>query len=58
MAKREVEVVEGRGWSGGPYGSKESGDRFDYDVSADPEKLVELGLVAPVPAKAPAGKAE
>jgi hypothetical protein len=50
MAKQRVEVV--RGWSGGPYGSKEPTDSFDYDLDADPEKLSELGLVKKAAAKA------
>jgi hypothetical protein len=53
--KQTVEVV--RGWSGGPYGSREPEDRFDYDVEDDPEKLVELGLVKKVTAKASEAKA-
>ena len=60
MAKErivQVEVVEGRGWSGGPLGAKAHGDPpFDYDVAGDPLKLVELGLVREVEAKAAPAK--
>jgi hypothetical protein len=53
--KKEVEVVEGRSWTGGPYGSKAAGDRFAYDVENDPDQLIALGLVKEAaPAKAAA----
>lgn len=60
MAKEKivrVELVEGRGWSGGPLGSKQHGDDpFDYDVGTDPQQLVALGLVREVEAKAAPAK--
>jgi hypothetical protein len=61
MAKEkvvEVVVVEGREWSGGPFGSKTGGDRFDYDVGTDPQGLVKLGLVTEAPAKASGAKGD
>lgn len=60
MAKVEVQVVEGRGWSGGPYGSRGEGERFYYDIENDPHGLRELGLVRCVgkARKAPPGAAE
>lgn len=54
---QRVEVVEGRGWAGGPYGSKDSGDRFDYDLKNDPHKLGALGLVKAVRVRPPAKSA-
>lgn len=49
MAKEkivQVRVVKGRGWAGGPLGSKDDGaDPFPYDVGNDPHQLVALGLV-------------
>lgn len=53
MAVQRVKIVGG--WSGGPLGSREPGDPdFDYDVRADPQDLVKLGLVEPVKAAEPA----
>ena len=54
MAKQEVTVVQG--WSGGPYGSREPGETFEYDLQKDDADLAKLGLVKPAPKKASEGK--
>ena len=55
-ARTNVEVEVVTGWSGGPYGSREPGETFDYDWERDPADLVKLGLVKKAGARAAAEK--
>ena len=46
MATTRVKVLQS--WSGGFYGSREKGERFDYDLDKDDADLKKLGFVEAV----------